>query len=53
MCMRWGMECVDLEVCLGDLNCALQEATQQIGMKFRNVIIVFYIQKNFKPLTYK
>lgn len=51
--MRWGIECVDLEVCLGDPNCALQEAIQQIGMKFRKVIIVFYIQKIFKSLTYK
>lgn len=44
VCGGWGgMKRVGLEVCLGDPNCAVQEAVQRICVKFRKVVIVFYI----------
>lgn len=41
------------EVCLGDPNCAVQEAIRRTGVKFRKEIIVFDIQKILKSLVYK
>lgn len=44
---------VGREVCLGDLNCVVQEVIRYIGVKFRKEIIVFDIQKILKLLVYK